>query len=151
MVGTLINPQGIIVHGTQSGLARPRLEEYNSTVNYVRSGASGYGWNVTIHEDRYCKHFSTRQWGWNARYHSGSYVAAELVQAQIDDLITDGEIDLFVHWFNAEVLPVWPNIPRVFIMHSELEAGIADGKTDAAKRGQRADALRARILERLAA
>lgn len=144
-----MTPGGFLLHGTQSGVPGPKRVEYERTVQYVRDGAidsqgSRLGWNCTIAEDRYCIHSESWEWGWNARQHSSQWVAVEFAQAQIDELISDGQIDMFVHYANAE----HPRVSREFIMHSETEAGIQDGKTDAAKKGQRADALRNRIKER---
>lgn len=125
-------------------------------MNFVREGAydsegTPLGWHVTIGEDRYCTHMPVTKWGWNAGGDSRRWVAMEFVQARIDDLITDGMIDMFVHWFRNIVLPIWPNIPQVFMMHSETEQGQSIGKTDAARRGAGANRLRNRMIERLAA
>lgn len=79
------------------------------------------------------------------------YLAYEFSQAKIGEPITDDQVDMFVHWYNAEVLVEYPNMPKIFPCHSELAAGIADGKSDAARRGVEAEDLRERILRRLAA
>lgn len=153
IVGLLMNPKGCILHGTRSGQAYTKLEEYNSTVNFVRSGAidskgNRLGWSVTIGTDRYCVH-SHSYWGWNAGEHSDEYVAAEFAQSHEGEAITPQQLDMFEHWWRTEVKPKWPDIPLVFINHSELPQGIAAGKTDAFPRGFEAEALRARIIERL--
>lgn len=150
-VGTLVLPRGFLLHGTQSGVPSNKRDEYERTIRFVRNGAidsqgSRLGWNTTIAEDRYCIH-SEGRWGWNARQHSSQWVAAEFAQSMIDEPITDDQIDMFVHYANAEQ----PLIPRVLIMHSETEAGVSDGKTDPARRGVLADRLRARVMERLVA
>lgn len=150
VIGTLLDPEGCILHGTRSDQPYNKREEYDSTVNYVRNGTDGItGWNVTIAEDRYCEHMSPKQWGWNARGHSRLFIAAEFAQAKVGEPITDKQLDMFEHWWRFKVKPAHPNIPLFFINHSELEAGIADGKTDAARRGAEAEALRERIMERL--
>lgn len=92
---------------------------------------------------------SLQQWGWNARGHSAVYLAYEFAQAKEGEPITDGQIDMFIHWYYSRALPAWPTLPKVFINHSELAAGIADGKTDAARRGAEAIELRQRILKRV--
>lgn len=156
MQGALWSPRGILVHGTQSGQPYNHWQEYQGTVNFVRNGAydskgTPLGWHVTIGVDRYCTHMRPTEWGWNAGDDSKRWVACEFVQAQIDDLITDGQIDMFVYWFENEVMPIWPNIPQVFMMHSETAQGQSIGKTDAARRGAGANRLRNRMIERLAA
>jgi hypothetical protein len=145
-------PDGIILHGSRSGVVgRPLEYEYHGTRRYAASGIE-LGWTVTVGDDMISLHMSPREWGWNARQHSSSYLACEFAQATVNDPITDGQVRAFCWWVENEVLPVWPgfdtsNLP----MHSELPAGIRDGKTDTFPRGDpRAFELRQRILVRLA-
>lgn len=154
-ISALVNPQGCILHGSRSGQDYNKLEEYNSTVNFVRDGAydaegTPLGWNVTIGEDRYSIH-NRKRWGWNAGKHSRDFVAAEFAQAKVGEPITDAQLDMFEHWWRSVVMVDYPNIPMFFINHSELEQGIAAGKTDAGRIGAEANMLRERIMERLAA
>lgn len=140
-------PAGVILHGTRSGQPYTVEQEYQSTLNYVRSGAAGLGWNITVGEGKLCGHISPKSWGWNARQHSSEYLAVEFAQAHLGDLITGAQIDAFCWWFLNSARTLWPLLPMEFPNHSDLPAGIADGKSDVEPRGQHT--VRDRILAKL--
>lgn len=140
-------PVGVILHGTRSGQDYSVEQEYQATLNYVRSGASGLGWSVTIGDGKICEHMTPRYWGWNARGASSKHLAAEFSQAKLGGAITDGQIDAFCYWFLKVARGTWPALPMAFPNHSELPEGIADGKSDVEPRGSHS--VRDRILARL--
>lgn len=144
-------PSGIILHGSRSGQQWSIGSEFDSCRNFAAGGAGGLGWNVTVGQDEYSVHMTARQWGWNARSPaSQTLLAVEFAQAQLVDPITDAQVRAFVHWYEHEVVPVWGALDlsadAALPMHSELPAGMADGKTDAFLAwSERANDLRARI------
>lgn len=143
-------PLGCILHGSRSTLRRTVAEEYRGTVNYVRVGASGLGWNVTVGHDVLAVHMSPRSWGHNARGASRLWLAAEFAQPTVQDEITEGQIAAFAWWFATVARPAWPRLPLSFPMHAELPEGKSDGKSDVFPAGSAlADVLRARILAEL--
>lgn len=151
MAGTFAyRPVGIILHGSRSGQAWSIGREFVSTRNYATSGIE-LGWNATIGPDAYSVHMTAREWGWNARSPaSQTLLAVEFAQAQLSDPITDAQVRAFVHWYEHEVMPMWGALDlsadAALPMHSELPAGVQDGKTDAFTRNsERANDLRARI------
>lgn len=143
-------PQGVILHGTRSGEPYDTYQEFEATVNWVRSGAAGLGWHATIGDDEIAIHLQPDEWGWNARGASSQYLAVEFAQAGSDDEITDGQVRAFCWWLGRVRLR-WPRLPRAaLIAHSELPEGIADGKTDVYPRwDERLPRLRWRIAARL--
>jgi len=150
-------PQGVIIHSTRSGTNNNERQEFDTTVNYVKAGASGLGWHATIGPNIIAGHMPANQWGWNARQHSSAYLAVELAQAKLGQPISDAIIDATAYWIRHYAATTYPDLlhkiaanPQAALpMHSELQAGIADGKTDAAPRGAEAEAMRQRILARL--
>ena len=142
-------PRGILLHGSRGGTPQPVFDEYMGTANWAASPAHQLGWNATIGEHRYCTHMTTRQWGWNAREHSGVYLAVEFAQPTVNDAITDAQVSAFVAWWKADVLPVWPTLTvsrTPLPTHSEMPAGVRDGKSDTFPQGDsRNDQLRERI------
>jgi hypothetical protein len=90
------------------------------------------------------------EWGWNARGQSRDYLAIEFAQPTVNDPISDHQIDAAAWWIREVARPAWPDLPGVLIHHSEIPAGIRDGKTDVYPRGSaEADAFRQRLMERL--
>lgn len=92
------------------------------------------------------------EWGYNAREHSDDYLAVEFAQPTADYTITDGQIAAFIWWYKTVAVVRWPHLktltPEMLPLHSELAAGIRDGKSDAYPRGDsRADQLRQRIID----
>lgn len=143
-------PRGIILHGSRSGQSWSIGREFVSTRNYAASGADGLGWNATIGPDAYSMHMTAREWGWNAREASRTYLAVEFAQSTVDEPITVGQVRAFVHWYAHEVVPVWGALDLsrddALPMHSELAAGRRDGKSDVFPLSdRRGDDLRARI------
>lgn len=144
-------PLGVIIHGSRSTLDYNELQEFAGTVRYAGKGAEGLYWSVTLGPDKVCIHGDIARWGWNAKQHSRDYLAAEFSQSKEGGLVSDSQFDAFAWWYKNEALVKYPSLPRVFIMHSELPAGIADGKTDLVRIAQ-ANEIRARInaaLERI--
>lgn len=137
-------PLGVILHSTRSGQAFGIQQEFDATVNFVRNGADGLGWNLTVGDLVIATHLEPRAWGWNAREHSNKYLAAEFAQARHGGLISDGQVSAFCWWFMHVARAAWPNLPAEFPNHSDLPAGIRDGKSDPEPRGQHS--LRDRIL-----
>lgn len=147
-------PKGVILHGSGSGRAsNPPLAEYAGTANWENINPDGLGWNATIGPNIVAVHLSAREWGWNARAASQSYLAVELAQPVRSVPISDEQVNAFCAWFEAEVLPVWPDIPLFFPTHCEVErsgeTGQIDGKDDVFPDAARADELRGRIMARL--
>lgn len=149
-------PRGVILHGSRSGSGNNTDREYAGTVNYVRNGASGLGWNATIGDDVVGIHIGPDGYGWNARAASSKYLAVEFAQAVETKPISDAQVKAFCWWFISHVYPRWPSIPLNFPTHAELEArgetGQRDGKTDVFSNGSpQSDELRSRILTTLQA
>lgn len=142
-----IIPAGVILHGTRSGQSYSTEQEYQATLNYVRAGAAGLGWNVTIGERSIALHMTPRYYGWNARHHSSVHLAVEFAQANLGDPISDQQIYNFCYWFETIARESWPQLPPAFPYHSELPAGIGDGKTDPEPRGEHG--IRDRILAQI--
>jgi hypothetical protein len=147
-------PKGVILHGSGSGRAsNPPLAEYAGTANWENINPDGLGWNATIGPNIVAIHLSAREWGHNARAASDDYLAVELAQPVRSVPISDEQVNAFCAWFEAEVLPVWPDIPLYFPTHCEVErngeTGKIDGKDDVFPDALRADELRSRIMARL--
>jgi len=150
VIGNLTAPQGIILHSTRSAIPRGEVEEYEGTLNYVRGGANGLGWNATVGPGLVCEHMNPDQWGWNAREASSHYVAIEHAQARLGDPVSDALLDASAWYIKNKVYARWPNMPRTLVHHSELPAGVQDGKSDMAPKGSaKAEELRQRLLARL--
>lgn len=143
-------PAGIILHATRSGIAGPEVDEFWRTVNYVKSGAAGLGWSCTVGPGLLAPHIAPTDWGWNAREHSYQYLAIEFAQGQLGGPISDATLDAAAYWIRKYAFAQWPDLPLTMPHHSELRAGIADGKTDVYPRGTpECDAFRNRLLSRL--
>ena len=140
-------PLGVILHGTRSGQPYSVEREYQATLNYVRGGAGGLGWSITVGDNAICTHMTPGDWGWNARAASSKYLAAEFAQAHLGDPITDGQINAFCWWFLNVARAQWPDLAQLFPNHSDLAQGVADGKSDVEPNGHHS--VRDRILERL--
>jgi hypothetical protein len=127
-------PRGIILHGSRSGQSWSIDREFDSCRNYAAGGANGLGWNATVGEMEYSIHLSARNWGWNARSASRSFLGVELAQARYGDPITDAMVIALVHWYQHEVLPMWGELPlgsdAALPSHNSLPEGAADGKSD---------------------
>lgn len=119
-------PQGIIFHSTRSGQSWDVNKEFEVTVNYVKNGAAGLGWNATIGNNVVAIHGPSDKWGWNARMHSRDYLAIEFAQAKLGDTITDAQIEAAAYYIKNYC----QGVPYYFPEHRELPAGIADGKSD---------------------
>lgn len=87
------------------------------------------------------------QWAYNAREHSDDYGAVEIAQAALGGAVTERQIE--------GIAKVWvmfrdhygASFPLYFVNHSELPAGIRDGKTDVEPRGQHS--VKDRVIARL--
>lgn len=124
-------PKGILVHSTRStNQTNNQLQEFYGTLNYVRGGADGLGWNATCGPNILAIHMQANQWAWNAREDSLNYIAIEHAQANLNDPIDDNTLKASAYYIKHYVLPMWPKMPLSIIHHSELPAGIRDGKTD---------------------
>jgi hypothetical protein len=147
-------PQGIILHGSRSGQNWDTDREFDSCRQYAANGAGGLGWTATIGNLEYSCHMTPRQYGWNARSDSSRMLAVEFAQARLGDPITDRQVEAFVAWYNAEVVPVWGALDlsqdRSLPTHAELSTGAADGKSDCyPAHSEGAKDVRARIRARL--
>lgn len=141
-------PLGVILHGSRSGIPnRPTLAEYLGTASFAVGNSAGLGWNITCGTDRLAIHYPATRWGWNARQHSSQYLACEFAQANLGDHITDGQVKAFVWWFRNKARATWPRLRAEFPNHSDLPAGIADGKSDCEPRG--VHTVRDRVLAEL--
>lgn len=139
-------PKGIILHGSRSTQNYNTEQEYQGTLRYVRNGAGGFGWHASVGDYKICYHMPFHRWGHNAREHSLEYIAVELAQANEGDPISDGEIIAAAAVYH-DALATWPALPMFFPYHSELPAGIRDGKTDVEPRGLHS--VRDRVLAAL--
>ena len=137
----------MILHSSRSGLPSSPAEEFALTVAFARAGANGLGWNATVGQRQVALHIPPTHWGYNARGHSQRYLAVEFSQSRQADIIADSQIEAFVWWFQSVAREQWPSLPPFFICHSELEAGVEDGKTDPFPVGAEADIFRQRILD----
>lgn len=148
-------PKGIILHGSRSGRAGNPLDaEYLGTARWAVNNPNDLGWNATIGDGKVAVHLTPQEWGWNARGASQHYLAVEIAQPTVNDLVTDGQVAALADWIKTRVLPVWPGLPMHFPTHAEVEAsgatGQRDGKSDVYPAGDaRADQLRARIMAAL--
>lgn len=150
-------PGGVILHGSRSGATgNTTHQEFLGTANYAVNEPSGLGWNATIGDDEIALHMSTRQWGWNARACSDLYLAVEFAQPVEATPISDAQVRAFC-WFFAQARKAWPQLPKNFPTHAELDGtpdygGYYDGKTDVFSREDSARVfdLRQRITARLA-
>lgn len=144
-------PNGIILHGSRSGVpGNPKDKEYQATARYEVSNPNDLGWNATIGEGKVAVHLDPREWGWNARAASETYLGVEFAQATADEPITDPQVTAFVDWVKARVLPIWPNLPLVFPSHAEIDRDVLksdQGKSDVFAYGSpKMTELRARIM-----
>jgi hypothetical protein len=55
-------PLDVVLHGSQSGLERSTLAEFESTARYAVNEPDGYSWNVTIGDDAIAVHMAGKQW-----------------------------------------------------------------------------------------
>ncbi len=149
--GFAVTPNGVILHATRSGGGNDTLQEFRSTLNYVRSGADGLGWNATIGDDMISIHLPANKWAWNARAASSKYLAVEFAQAVEARGISDGQVRAFAWWWRNHARAQWPGLPLTLKTHAEVEhsgeTGAHDGKSDAFSYGSpKADELRERII-----
>ena len=143
-------PHGVILHATRSGKAQSANDEFTATCGFVKGGAAGLGWHITVGPGVIAVHMSPQEWGWNARSQSRDYLAIEFAQGTINDAITDDQLDAAAWWIEHVALHAWPDLPHVLAHHSEIPAGIVDGKTDVYPRGSaRADEFRQRLTARV--
>jgi hypothetical protein len=140
-------PSGMILHGTRSGQPYAVDKEYMSTINYVTAGASGLGWNATVGDGVICWHMPVTQWAYNARESSDDYGAVEIAQSNIGVPITDRQIEGIAKVWVAFRNHYGPSFPMYFVNHSELPAGIRDGKTDVEPLGYHS--VKDRVISRL--
>jgi hypothetical protein len=129
-------PAGLPDAGTPWTQAR----EFTHNVAWALGGAAqrGLAWNLLIGDGEYALHVDALHWGYNARQHSGVYLAAEFCQATVDVPISDRQVATLAEAWRREVAPVWPELGPATMelpLHSELAAGIADLKSDAYPRG----------------
>jgi hypothetical protein len=130
---------GIILHATRSGTGRGQIEEYDGTVRYVRDGAGGLAWHVTVGPDRVAMHMDSDVWGWNAREHSSNMLAIEIAQSNLGGEIDDATLRAVAWWILNVARARWPTLrldAAGFANHSDLPAGVRDGKSDVEPRGQ---------------
>lgn len=144
-------PKGIILHGTRSGTNNSTAQEFQSTLNYVRAGASGLGWNATVGDDVVSEHMDAGMWAWHARAASQHYVGCEFAQPLESRPISDAQVRAFAWLWRNRWRARWPNLPMHFPTHAEVEhsgeTGQVDGKSDVFSYGSpQADELRARII-----
>lgn len=156
MAGQFIQtPRGVVLHGSRSGGSHDVRQEFIGTVNFAHSpGVNGLGWNVTVGDDEIGFHIPAWGWGWHARAASMHYLSCEFAQATEAHDITDGQVRAFCWWLRSTVFLTFPNLPRHFPTHAEVErsgeTGAIDGKTDVFSYGSaRAVELRARIMAEL--
>lgn len=150
MVGTLNAPKGVLLHGTRSGLNYTIRQEFDHTVRYVAGGSGGWGWHATGGENIIDIHMEAHEFGWHAGNASREYLGYEFAQSKAGGVITDPQVETFCWYFLMVGRRRWTNLPAVFPMHSEVEQGIASGKTDVFARGSVAgDQLKRRIAARL--
>lgn len=133
VIGTFTHtPKGVILHGSRSGIIHSVHSEFVSLSNYGKSTELAF--NASIGEDEVALHLNPTHWGWNARGCSGLYLAIEFSQSTVQGVISDGQVRAFCIWLRDYVLPIYPNLPRYFPTHAELdgtdEYGTFDGKTD---------------------
>ena len=150
-------PRGGLLHATASPTGKSVEDEYRGTVNFVRNGAGGLGWDVTIGHDVLCEHAPDLSlWGYHARRASHVYMAAEFAKSAYgDQRITDGQIRAWCWWWVNRVLKRYPGTPLYLPTHAEIdqrgETGVYDGKVDIYPFGSRqAEDVRSRIKARLA-
>lgn len=129
-------PKGILWHATRStSTIYNEVQEFYGTVQHVRNGAGGLGWHATVGPDLLAVHMLAAEWAFSAREHSDDYIAIEVAQRQLDVPIQVSSIKAAAHFVKVYVLPVWPNLDVVNqVHHSQLAAGIRDGKTDIFRR-----------------
>ncbi len=140
-------PQGVVLHGSRSGLRRDRHAEFRSTVNYAVSGANGLAWHATVGDDVVALHMPCGSWGYHARSWSSDWLGVEFAQATVEDDISDGQVDTVCWWFKNVARKRWPTLPAHFIGHAEIPPGILDGNTDPyPNRSAQMQGLRKRIL-----
>lgn len=119
-------PMGFILHATRSGQNYSERQEFDATVNYVKAGAGGLGWNCTVGPGIVADHVDVGHWAWNAREASPEYLAIEVAQAKLGQPISQATFDTLVWWIHTQA----NHVPRYFINHSDLTAGRRDGKSD---------------------
>lgn len=135
-----------MLHGTRSGQPYDPDREFNGTLNYVRNGADGKGWNVTIGPGIYSQHMAPNQWGWHVGSNSSRFIGIEFAQGQLDSIITESQIQTAAWWLLNVAKKQWPNLnlsASGFVNHSDIDAG----NTDVELRG--VYTVRDRLLEYL--
>ena len=141
-------PRAIILHGTRSGRGHSTHAEFTATAAYVRNGADGLGWQVTVGDDEIAIHLPPDHWGWHCRSPwSELYLGIEFAQPTVDCAISDAQVRAACWWLREVAMVCWPDLPLALIAHSEIDPGIRDGKTDVFPRGDdRMNDLRLRML-----
>lgn len=126
-------PKGIILHATRSGnIYYSESEEFVGTVNFVKAGAGGLGWNALVGPAIVAEHMGLTEWGWNAREHSPEYLAVEVAQPYYGAPISDATFRALV-WYLRRAFGLWASLvpsAETLPYHSELPAGRRDGKSD---------------------
>lgn len=158
-------PEYVVLHGSRSGRPKTTRQELDGTRHWARANPDGYGWNVTVGDDEYSIHLDAGLWGHHASGISHRSLSCELAQPTAAYPVTDAMVRALCHWLAAQVFPRHPNLAHrirsgaglhlVMPTHAEVERwGWTTawwGKSDVFPFGDpRADALRARILTRLA-
>lgn len=121
-----------LIHGTRSGKIENTLDqEFQGTVNFLVGGAGGLAWTFTIGSDEYAVHLPVDAWGYHCRELSDEFIGFEFAQPLVTWSVTEGQVRAFGHAVRNHVLPVYPEFDvRRMLMHSQINPGIRDGKTD---------------------
>lgn len=152
--GTLNTCQGVILHGSRSGVqGRDLMVEWRGTAGYEVNNPLGLGWNATIGPGVVALHLDVRHWGWNARNASDTYVAVEIAQPTVNDPLPNAVPRAVADYIFDHVWPAWGETWH-FPSHAELEdwgeTGANDGKTDLYPTGDpRMEAFREQVYARL--
>ena len=136
-------PSGFVIHGSRSGVVtRSRQQEYDGTRTYAENslvtlpdGTTYYtGWNATIGDLQWSRHFDADKWGHHAGVDGVTRMGFEFAQAVISWNVTDGQVAAWADCYKSYVVPRWGEYnlraTGVLSMHSQLPQGIRDGKTD---------------------
>lgn len=144
-------PLGVILHGSRSGKPQSTLAEFRGTASYALT--TPYAWHATVGSDMVALHMAFSHWGWHARGCSSRYIGVEFAQPTVQDEIDDGQVRAFC-WTFLEARKTWPDLPRHFPSHADVDGsalyGPLDGKSDVFPAADpRLLALRRRILDTL--
>lgn len=122
------------------------MEEYLGTLRYVRNGADGKGWNVTIGPGVYSQHMEPDDWGWHVGGNSSRFLGLEFAQYGLGVEITEDQIRTGAWWLLNVARKRWPALDLSasgFVNHSDVDRG----NTDIEPRGQ--TTIRDRLLRYL--